>query len=63
MVTNNDVAIEALQVSAYRIPIDAPESGGNLEWDAIGMVMVEARMGGRTGVGGAPATLCRPPDP
>ncbi|HEU4979297.1 MAG TPA: enolase C-terminal domain-like protein [Solirubrobacteraceae bacterium] len=43
-----------LEVSAYTIPVDGPggkESDGTLEWDSTTCVVVEAREGGRTGLG------------
>lgn len=43
--------IEPLEVSAYTIPTDAPESDGTAEWSATTIVVVEARAGGRTGIG------------
>lgn len=43
--------IETLEVSAYKIPTDAPESDGTLQWDSTTMVMVEAHAGGKTGIG------------
>lgn len=43
--------IERLEVSAYRIPTDAPESDGTLAWDATVLVLVEAFGGGEVGVG------------
>src|SRR3954452_15364871 len=44
-------AIEGLDVSAYTIPTDAPESDGTMEWDSTTIVVVQARAGGRTGLG------------
>lgn len=43
--------IERLQVSAYRIPTDAPESDGTLEWSHTGLVVVEAISEGVVGLG------------
>jgi L-alanine-DL-glutamate epimerase-like enolase superfamily enzyme len=43
--------IEALDVSAFTIPTDAPESDGTLEWDSTTIVVVEARSGTTRGVG------------
>lgn len=43
--------IDGLVVASYRIPTEAPESDGTLEWDATTMVLVEARAQGRTGIG------------
>jgi L-alanine-DL-glutamate epimerase-like enolase superfamily enzyme len=45
------VAIERLDVSAYEIPTDEPESDGTLDWDSTTIVVVEAHAGGRTGIG------------
>jgi L-alanine-DL-glutamate epimerase-like enolase superfamily enzyme len=43
--------ITALEVSAYEIPTDAPESDGTLAWDSTTMVLVEAAAGGKRGIG------------
>ena len=43
--------VDAVSVAAYRIPTDYPESDGTLEWHATTLVLVEARAGGRTGIG------------
>jgi len=43
--------IEELDVSAYRIPTDGPESDGTLAWDETSLVVVEASGGGRRGLG------------
>ncbi len=54
-----DVSIERLDVSAYEIPTDEPESDGTLEWDSTTIVVVEAHGGGAKGLGytyGHPAT-------
>lgn len=51
--------IESVTTSAYTIPTDAPEEDGTARWDSTTMVVVEARAGGRTGLGytyGSPAT-------
>lgn len=48
---DSTVAIDAIDVSAYRIPTDAPESDGTLEWDATTLVLVRAHGGGRSGTG------------
>jgi L-alanine-DL-glutamate epimerase-like enolase superfamily enzyme len=46
------VAIDtALDVSAYTIPTDEPESDGTLEWSSTTIVVVEARADGETGLG------------
>ena len=46
-----DVAIEGVDVSAYTIPTDQPESDGTLEWDVTTIVVVEVQAGGETGLG------------
>jgi L-alanine-DL-glutamate epimerase-like enolase superfamily enzyme len=46
-----EAAVEAVDVSAYTIPTDEPESDGTLEWDSTTIVVVEARGGGETGLG------------
>ena len=45
------VPIERIGVSAYKVPTDAPESDGTLEWNATTLVLVEASAGGKTGIG------------
>jgi L-alanine-DL-glutamate epimerase-like enolase superfamily enzyme len=47
----------SLDVHAYTIPTDEPESDGTAEWDSTTIVVVEARAGGRTGLG---YTYCEP---
>ncbi|PZS06768.1 MAG: mandelate racemase [Solirubrobacterales bacterium] len=52
-------SIERLDVSAYKIPTDYPESDGTAKWDSTTIVLVEAHAGGRTGLGwtyGSPAS-------
>jgi L-alanine-DL-glutamate epimerase-like enolase superfamily enzyme len=44
-------AVERIDVAAYEIPTDAPESDGTLAWDSTTVVVVEAHAGGRTGLG------------
>jgi L-alanine-DL-glutamate epimerase-like enolase superfamily enzyme len=46
-----EAPVEGLAVSAYEIPTDAPESDGTLKWESTTIVVVEARAGGRTGLG------------
>jgi L-alanine-DL-glutamate epimerase-like enolase superfamily enzyme len=48
--TSNPV-IERLDVSAYQIPTDSPESDGTLEWSNTILVVVEVRSDGKSGVG------------
>jgi L-alanine-DL-glutamate epimerase-like enolase superfamily enzyme len=43
--------VEWLEVHAYTIPTDGPESDGTLEWDSTTIVVVEAHAGHRTGLG------------
>jgi L-alanine-DL-glutamate epimerase-like enolase superfamily enzyme len=43
--------VERVEVSAFRIPTDAPESDGTLAWDATTLVYVEVFAGDLTGVG------------
>jgi L-alanine-DL-glutamate epimerase-like enolase superfamily enzyme len=49
--TRVDVAVDRLDVAAYTIPTDEPESDGTLEWDSTTIVVVEAHAGGETGLG------------
>lgn len=49
--TAKDAAVERLEVSAYTVPTDSPESDGTLEWDSTTMVLVEVSGGGETGLG------------
>ncbi|MFN2629504.1 MAG: enolase C-terminal domain-like protein [Gaiellaceae bacterium] len=51
MVVSLDAAVEALDVSAYTVPTDEPESDGTLEWDSTTIVVVEVHAGGETGLG------------
>jgi len=46
-----DATIGPLTVSAYRIPTDAPESDGTLEWNATTLVLVEIPGGNERGTG------------
>ena len=48
--TTNPV-IERLDVSAYQIPTDSPESDGTLEWSSTTLVVVEVRADGKSGIG------------
>jgi len=43
--------VERLDVEAYTIPTDAPESDGTLEWDSTTIVVVEAHLKGKVGLG------------
>lgn len=46
-----DPKIERIDVSAYAIPTDLPESDGTLEWNQTTAVIVEAAGGGKRGLG------------
>jgi L-alanine-DL-glutamate epimerase-like enolase superfamily enzyme len=64
MRSDSSAPVRELQVRAYRIPTDAPESDGTLQWDATVLVLVQLTAGGRTGLGytyadTASATLVR----
>jgi len=48
---DQQVAIDRLDVSAYIIPTDFPESDGTLTWDKTTLVLVEATAGGTQGLG------------
>ena len=54
-------AINAVDVSVYTVPTDAPEGDGTLTWDSTTMVLAEIRAGiaggsaGRTDRAPAPA--------
>jgi L-alanine-DL-glutamate epimerase-like enolase superfamily enzyme len=53
-----EVAVEGLDVAAYRVPTATPrESDGTLIWESTSLVVVEAHGGGRTGLG---YTYCHP---
>lgn len=43
--------VDALDVSAFTVPTDAPESDGTLEWNSTTIVVVEARSGATGGLG------------
>jgi L-alanine-DL-glutamate epimerase-like enolase superfamily enzyme len=43
--------VERLEVHAYTIPTDEPESDGTLEWESTTIVVVEAHGGGEVGLG------------
>jgi hypothetical protein len=39
---SSSAPIERIDVSAYRVPTDSPESDGTYEWDSTVIVVVEA---------------------
>ena len=43
--------VERIEVEAFTIPTDQPESDGTLEWDHTTLVVVHATAGGVTGLG------------
>jgi L-alanine-DL-glutamate epimerase-like enolase superfamily enzyme len=43
--------IEDIQVSAYTVPTETPESDGTLKWDKTTMVLVEITSGDQIGIG------------
>ncbi|MEZ5654056.1 MAG: mandelate racemase, partial [Burkholderiaceae bacterium] len=43
--------IESLDVDAFRVPTDAPESDGTLEWHSTTLVLVRAHSAGQSGMG------------
>jgi L-alanine-DL-glutamate epimerase-like enolase superfamily enzyme len=47
----NATPIDKIEVSAYRIPTDAPESDGTYEWDSTTLVLVEAAARGVDSLG------------
>ena len=48
---DESISVERIEVSAYTVPTDSPESDGTLRWDSTTMVLVEAIGGGRRGLG------------
>ena len=45
------VAIEDLNVSAYKIPTGAPEADGTIQWNSTTLILVEIEAGNKTGIG------------
>jgi L-alanine-DL-glutamate epimerase-like enolase superfamily enzyme len=46
-----EAAVERIDVSAYKIPTDAPEADGTYAWDSTTLVVVDAIGGGKCGLG------------
>jgi hypothetical protein len=46
-----DVPLERLDVAAYTVPTNRPESDGTLEWDSTTIVVVDAAAGTERGLG------------
>ncbi len=44
-------SVDSVEVSAYTVPTEAPESDGTLGWDSTTIVVVEATSGSSTGIG------------
>ena len=51
-VLRGSVPIERVEVSAFTIPTDFPESDGTITWDSTTLVLVEAAAGGEHERGG-----------
>lgn len=51
MTENSGALIDSVDVSAYTVPTDAPESDGTFTWDSTTMILVTAHAGGKVGVG------------
>jgi L-alanine-DL-glutamate epimerase-like enolase superfamily enzyme len=49
--SRREVPLARLDVSAFSIPTDRPESDGTLEWDKTTLVLVQAQAGGKRGLG------------
>lgn len=51
MTPGSDPTVTSVDVSAYTIPTESPESDGTLRWDSTSMLVVEAECGSHRGVG------------
>lgn len=51
MASHSTHSIEAVTVSAYTIPTDAPEADGTLRWNSTTLILAELRCGGTIGLG------------
>ena len=47
----DEIKIESVEVSAFTVSTESPESDGTLEWDATTLVLVRVHAGGKTGTG------------
>lgn len=47
----SDAIISAVTAEAFRVPTDAPESDGTLEWDATTLVLCRVEAAGESGLG------------
>lgn len=50
-VSTSDLAVDSLEVTAFTVPTDSPESDGTLEWDSTTLVIVEVHSGHARGLG------------
>jgi L-alanine-DL-glutamate epimerase-like enolase superfamily enzyme len=48
---DSSVPIQRVDVAAYRIPTDGPESDGTLEWDSTTLIVAEIGAAGERGIG------------
>jgi L-alanine-DL-glutamate epimerase-like enolase superfamily enzyme len=46
-----EAPVESVHVAAYKVPGEARESDGTLQWDSMTMILVEVTAGGTTGLG------------
>ncbi|MBX3526059.1 MAG: mandelate racemase [Rhodoblastus sp.] len=46
-----EVRVDQVSARAFRIPTDAPESDGTLEWNSTTLIVVQASGGRKTGIG------------
>jgi L-alanine-DL-glutamate epimerase-like enolase superfamily enzyme len=49
--TATGATVDKIEVSAYTVPTDSPESDGTLKWDSTTIILVEASGGGKKGLG------------
>jgi L-alanine-DL-glutamate epimerase-like enolase superfamily enzyme len=48
---SDNIKIDKINVFAYKIPTDAHEADGTLDWDSTTLVLVETHAGGKKGLG------------
>ena len=53
---SDSIRIKKVQVSAYKIPTDAPEADGTFRWNSTTLILVQIEAGGQTGIGYSYAT-------
>src|SRR5215212_8013877 len=49
--SRDQIAVESLNVSAFKIPTETPEADGTYEWDSTTLVLVEVKGGDKVGLG------------